>query len=319
MMELCSMSLSSLPTFSDGSLLDGGRGRSLSPKRTAATGSVAPHPQQQLRRERERTQQRAAASLSPKRRHTSSSRGRSRTTSTADQDKQRRQNGFFKYCNLHAHAVAREPRHSLPLNRLLAEAEEADGPFLSSPASNAVATITTKATSLVTRMGSLRNILSKTAMKQQEESHLFLQQQKELRQRQTLLEEFFPLHHQQQQQRLSATSHSSHHSTHSYRDDSLEPHARALVCSPQDVLHVVMDDALFCSLQQSLRKRGVITNNYLKENIHFWVKHQKEKRVQQKLKQQQRDHEQQQQQQQQRLLASRSPTRYSVRFCVRNS
>ena len=44
-------------------------------------------------------------------------------------------------------------------------------------------------------------------------------------------------------------------------------------CSEQEVLSILQDDAAFRTLKASLRKRGCVTNGYLKENFHFYVQH----------------------------------------------
>jgi hypothetical protein len=72
----------------------------------------------------------------------------------------------------------------------------------------------------------------------------------------------------------------------SSRDDSefrnycqhhpLGRHAQTLRFTQGDILKVAMDDQTFQSLKDGLRKRGVITNNYLRENLHFYVQHIKE-------------------------------------------
>ena len=50
-------------------------------------------------------------------------------------------------------------------------------------------------------------------------------------------------------------------------------HAQTLQFTQGDIMKVAMDDRTFQSLKDGLRKRGVITNNYLRENLHFYVQH----------------------------------------------
>ena len=53
-----------------------------------------------------------------------------------------------------------------------------------------------------------------------------------------------------------------------------------LTFSPSDVRSMVLeDDQAFQNLKTSLRSRGCVTNAYLKENVHFYIRHVKDVRA----------------------------------------
>jgi len=57
-------------------------------------------------------------------------------------------------------------------------------------------------------------------------------------------------------------------------NDAFAYDLRALQYSQADVLSmVVQEEDSFQSLKASLRKRGCVTNSYLKENMHFYIQH----------------------------------------------
>lgn len=55
----------------------------------------------------------------------------------------------------------------------------------------------------------------------------------------------------------------------------------------RDLLEVALDDTVFRSLQNGLRKQRVVTHNYLRENLHFYIQLHKQQKAQQELQQQQ--------------------------------
>ncbi|CAB9526030.1 expressed unknown protein [Seminavis robusta] len=57
-----------------------------------------------------------------------------------------------------------------------------------------------------------------------------------------------------------------------------EKEKAALSYTDRDIQSIIMEDEAFRNLKASLRQRGCITNNYLKENVHFYVRHVKQVR-----------------------------------------
>lgn len=56
-------------------------------------------------------------------------------------------------------------------------------------------------------------------------------------------------------------------------DSVFDADMQKLSYSNSDALAIVNEDEAFRNLKASLRKRGCVTNGYLKENFHFYVQH----------------------------------------------
>lgn len=142
---------------------------------------------------------------------------------------------FLKFCQVHGHEVAEEHRSSLPLNRL---SMNSDSSFSSMDGSSSHS------------QSGRRGLAAKMEWKLHsaaDQASAWLDQ-------------------------LGAPSHHGRRAS-VCRIHPLGPHARTLQYSQNDILKVAMDDETFQRLKNGLRKRGVITNNYLRENLHFYVQH----------------------------------------------
>lgn len=52
-----------------------------------------------------------------------------------------------------------------------------------------------------------------------------------------------------------------------------------LIYTDRDLLSITNEDEAFRTLKESLRQRGCVTNGYLRQNLHFFVKHVKDVRA----------------------------------------
>jgi len=58
--------------------------------------------------------------------------------------------------------------------------------------------------------------------------------------------------------------------------------------SVEDVVNIVADDRSFRALQKKLRQRGCVTNTFLQQNLHFYVRNLKDRRASRVMKKQER-------------------------------
>lgn len=59
-------------------------------------------------------------------------------------------------------------------------------------------------------------------------------------------------------------------------DQIFQESLKHLQYTQRDVHSVLIDDKAFKALQKALRQRGCVTNTYLKENFHLYVRHMKD-------------------------------------------